>query len=42
LSGTGPAEVIESAALDVARLERLYGIPFTEARIGAHRVVTAS
>jgi iron complex transport system ATP-binding protein len=42
MSGTGVAEVIECAALDVARLERLYGIPFTEARIGAHRVVTAS
>jgi iron complex transport system ATP-binding protein len=42
LSGTGAAEVIECASLDVARLERLYGIPFTEARIGAHRVVTAT
>jgi iron complex transport system ATP-binding protein len=42
LSGSGAADVIECAGLDVARLERLYGIPFTEARIGAHRVVTAS
>jgi iron complex transport system ATP-binding protein len=42
LSGSGAAEVSECAALDVARLERLYGIPFSEARIGAHRVVTAS
>ena len=42
LSGSGAVEVIDCAALDVARLERLYGIPFTEARIGAHRVVTAS
>jgi iron complex transport system ATP-binding protein len=42
LSGSGAAEVIECAALDVGRLERLYGIPFMDARIGAHRVVTAS
>ncbi len=42
LSGTGEADVIDCASLDVARLERLYGIPFTEARIGAHRVVTAT
>jgi iron complex transport system ATP-binding protein len=42
LSGSGATDVIECAGLDVARLERLYGIAFTEARIGAHRVVTAS
>jgi iron complex transport system ATP-binding protein len=42
LNGLGSAEVLECAALDVSRLEKLYGIPFTEARIGAHRVVTAS
>jgi iron complex transport system ATP-binding protein len=42
LNGLGSAEVLERAALDVSRLEKLYGIPFTEARIGAHRVVTAS
>jgi iron complex transport system ATP-binding protein len=42
LNGSGSAEVLECASLDVASLERLYGIPFTEARIGAHRVVTAS
>lgn len=42
LSGAGAADVIECAALDTARLEKLYGIPFAEARIGAHRVVTAS
>ncbi len=42
LDGSGSAEVLECASLDVARLEKLYGIPFTEAHIGAHRVVTAS
>jgi iron complex transport system ATP-binding protein len=42
LTGTGVAEVIECASLDVARLEKLYGIPFAEAHIGAHRVVTAA
>ncbi|MBC8024588.1 MAG: ABC transporter ATP-binding protein, partial [Steroidobacteraceae bacterium] len=42
LYGTGPAEVVECASLDASRLGKLYGIPFTEARIGAHRVVTAS
>jgi iron complex transport system ATP-binding protein len=42
LSGSGAADVIECAALDGARLERLYGIAFTDARIGAHRVVTAT
>jgi iron complex transport system ATP-binding protein len=42
LTGAGGTEVIECAGLDATRLERLYGIAFVEARIGAHRVVTAS
>jgi iron complex transport system ATP-binding protein len=42
LDGRGSAEVVAGAALDAARLARLYGVEFLEARVGAHRVVSAA
>jgi iron complex transport system ATP-binding protein len=42
LTGTGASEVVGCDALDVTRLARLYGVQFLEARVGAHRVVTAA
>jgi iron complex transport system ATP-binding protein len=42
LSGRGAADVVACAALDTTRLAQLYGVEFLEARIGAHRVVTAA
>jgi iron complex transport system ATP-binding protein len=42
LDGDGAAETVSCAALDAARLERLYGVPFQEGRVGAHRMFTAT
>jgi len=42
LAGDGVATLLPTSQLDPARLGALYGVPFVEARVGAHRVVSAA
>ena len=37
LSGDGRAALVDCAALDTAQLDRLYGLDYAEARVGAQR-----
>jgi iron complex transport system ATP-binding protein len=41
LAGDGAATLLPTSQLDAARLGALYGVPFVEARVGAHRIVSA-
>jgi iron complex transport system ATP-binding protein len=42
LAGNGVAALLPTPHLDAARLGGLYGVPFVEARVGAHRIVSAA
>jgi len=39
MSGNGTVEIVEAAAMDTGHVGRLYGLRYSESRVGAHRVM---